>query len=214
MRRWSSVAGDRAAATRPRPASRGRAGPGSGHFRIDLGAGVEPCQLGAAVDVMQAVPGKTSAPPAQPAQRREARPGVVPQPLQLLGQWTAEGDLGDTVADFARRARRPFGEQRVDLHENHVARGTGLDSAISGGLALNPPSQYGVPSISTAWCNCGRQAEARTTSTFSSGLRKIRARPVVTSVAAMNGQGASSCAGARSRPAARAPDAVGSPPTG
>ena len=58
-------------------------------------------------------------------------------------------------------------------------------SAISGGLALNPPSQYGVPSISTAWCNCGRQAEARTTSTFSSGLRKI-ARPVVTSVAAMN----------------------------
>src|SRR5262249_28478723 len=45
---------------------------------------------------------------------------------------------------------------------------------IMAGFPVNPPSQYGSPSISTADIICGRQAEARTASTEISLLRNGR----------------------------------------
>ena len=42
------------------------------------------------------------------------------------------------------------------------------NSGSTGGLALNPPSQYGSPSIITAGCRLGRQADAISTSIDSS----------------------------------------------
>ena len=59
-------------------------------------------------------------------------------------------------------------------------------SGVMVGLPAKPPSQYGSPSISIAWCSVGRQPEASSTSGVNSAFRNTRPRPVRTLVAVMN----------------------------